>query len=108
MENTVACALQKEIHYKEDCFGESRKLYYLKNREGKEIDFCVVSDEMPTLLLEVKWKDEGLSSNFNFFEKYFSKVKIVQLSKEIRREKTFPGGPEIRAAHNWLSTMNLP
>jgi predicted AAA+ superfamily ATPase len=108
LENTVACALQKEIHFREDCFGETRRLHYLKNKEGKEIDFCITTDETPSLLVEVKWKDEKLSRNFDVFRSINPSIKMVQVTKELKREKTFPNGAEIRIAHHWLSKLTLP
>ncbi len=108
LENAVACALQKEIHFREDCFGETKKLYYLKNKDGYEIDFCTTTDDKPSLMIEVKWKDGNLSPNFDIFHKLFPQVKMIQLTKELKREKTFPNGAEIRIAHNWLSRFSLP
>jgi uncharacterized protein len=107
LENAVACALQKEIHFREDCFGESRRIYYLMNKEGREIDFCVVTDDIPSLMIEVKWKDENLSPNFEVFRKSFPKIGMIQISKELKREKTFPNGAQIRSAPHWLSDFNL-
>jgi len=107
LENTVACALQKEIHFREDCFGETKKLYYLKNKDKKEIDFCITTAKTPSLMVEVKWKDGNLSPNFKIFNHIFPQVKMIQVTKELKREKTFPNGAEIRVAHNWLSTLSL-
>lgn len=104
----AACAIQKEIHFREDCFGETKSLYYLKNKEGKEIDFCITSNGSPALMVEVKWKDGSLSPNFEIFRQYFPKLKMVQISKELNKEKTFPNGVEIRTAHNWLAGIALP
>lgn len=108
LENAVACAVQKEIHFREDCFGETRKLYYLKNKDGREIDFCIASEDTPSLLLEVKWKDNNLSPNFEKFNKYFPGIKMIQISKFQDREKTFPNGAELRNAARWLSGFSLP
>ncbi len=108
LENTVACALQKEIHFREDCFGETRQLYYLMNKEGREIDFCTTTDDIPSLMIEVKWKDDNLSPNFEIFKRFFPQIKMIQVTKELNREKTFPNGAEIRIAHNWLSELSLP
>jgi uncharacterized protein len=111
LENAVACALQKEIHFREDCFGETRQLCYLMNKEGKEIDFCTTTDDIPSLMIEVKWKDENLSPNFEIFKRFFpqiKQIKMIQITKELKREKTFPNGAEIRIAHNWLSELSLP
>ena len=108
LENTVACAIQKEIHFREDCFGETKKLFYLRNKDKKEIDFCTTSGDDPVLMVEVKWKNNSLSSNFEVFRKFFPQLKMVQVVKELKKEKTFPNGAEIRTAHNWLSTLTLP
>ncbi len=107
LENLVACALMKEIHFLEDCFGETRGLYYLKNKEGKEIDFLVTRSESPVLMLEVKWQDDALSPNFDVFAKYFSGIRKIQLVKSLKKEKTYPDGSEIRSAHNWLTRLDL-
>ena len=108
LENTIACALQKEIHFQEDCFGETKGLYYLKNKAGKEIDFCTTADNKPSLMVEVKWKKDNLSPNFEIFKKFFPQTKMIQVSKELKREKTFPNGAEIRSGHNWLTELTLP
>ena len=108
LENAVACAIHKEIHFRVDCFGEERTLFYVKNKEGKEIDFCVASNNIPSLLLEVKWNDNSLSPNFKQFRNFFSDVKMVQISKTLNREKTFPGGEELRNASKWLAELSLP
>jgi len=107
LENLVACALLKEIHYLEDCHGEEKYLYYLKNKDGKEIDFFITSNEDPVLMVEVKWSDENVSSNFKIFRKFFPEVRMVQIVKELKREKTFSNGVEIRNAHRWLSKLSL-
>ena len=108
LENTIACAIQKEIHFQEDCFGEEKKLYYLRNKDGKEIDFCTTANDRPSLMVEVKWKDGTLSPNFEIFKKFFGQIKMTQVTKELRKEKTFPNGVEIRTAHKWLAELCLP
>lgn len=108
LENTIACAIQKEIHFREDCFGEEKKIYYLRNKDGKEIDFCITANDNPSLMVEVKWKDDTLSPNFEIFKKFFPQIKMIQVTKELRKEKTFPNGVEIRTAHKWLADLCLP
>ena len=98
LENLFACTLQKEIHFLEDCYGKEKYLYYLKNKDGKEIDFCIAGNQNPELLVEVKLSDENISPNFNIFQKYFPKVKMIQIVKNLKREKTFPNGVEVRSA----------
>ncbi len=107
LENAVACAIQKELHFLEDCLGEEGDLYYVKNKDGKEIDFCISKNNTPSLLVEVKWNDNNLSPNFEIFKKFFPEIKMVQISKKLNREKTFPNGAEVRLASKWLSKLNL-
>lgn len=107
LENLVACSLLKEIHFRADCLGEKWDLYYLRNKDGREIDFFLTRQDKPALMIEVKWSDEERSPNFSFFEKYLAGVKKIQLVKELKREKTYPDGTEIRTARNWLSEIVL-
>ena len=58
-------------------------------------------------MVEVKWSDENVSSNFKIFRKFFPEVRMVQIVKELKREKTFSNGVEIRNAHRWLSKLSL-
>lgn len=107
LENLVACSLLKEIHSREDCLGETWNFFYLKNKDGKEIDFLLVNKEKPAMMIEVKWSDEVKSANFGFFEKFLGGIKKIQLVKELKREKSYPDGTEVRSAQKWLSEMNL-
>jgi predicted AAA+ superfamily ATPase len=79
LENLVACALLKEMHFREDCLGEKWNLYYLKNKDGREIDFLVSKEEKPSLMLEVKWSDAKRNPNFSFFEKHLAGIKKSRL-----------------------------
>jgi predicted AAA+ superfamily ATPase len=107
LENLVACSMLKEMHFREDCFGEKWGLYYLRNKDRREIDFLVTKEEMPALAIEVKWGDAEKSPNFAHFEKYLGRIRKIQIVKQLKREKTYPDGTEIRSAAQWLSQINL-
>ncbi len=107
LKNVVACSLLKKIHFKKDCFGEQWGLFYLRNKDAREIDFFITKNEQPSLMIEVKWRDEKLTPNFAIFNKHFDNIKKIQLVKELKREKTYPDGTEIRKAHHWLSGFKL-
>ena len=107
LENLTACALLKEIHYIEDCYGEEATLHYARTKDGKEIDFLIVKNDTPFMLLEVKPAGDRASAHFAHFGKHFPGIKKVQLVKDLKREKTFPDGVEIRSAGRWLSTISL-
>jgi len=108
LENAVACAIKKELHFREDCLGEEGQLYYIRDKNGREIDFCITAHNIPSLLVEVKWNESNLSANFEIFKKFFPNIKMIQISKKLDREKTFPNGAEIRTASKWLAELRLP
>jgi predicted AAA+ superfamily ATPase len=107
LENIVANALLKELDFLRDTRGDKTKLHYLSTRDGKEIDFLVCIDDEPRLMIEVKTKDDDPSKSFHHFEKFLPNSKKLQLVKELKRDKTYPSGIEIRDLVSWLSTVNL-
>ena len=89
LENLVACALFKEIHRAQDVDGENVDLYFIKNKDGQEIDFLVTREKQPDQLVEVKWKDASLSQNFKRFLAKQS-LKRVQVVGTIEEANLFP------------------
>lgn len=53
-ENLIASHLLKFCHYYEDVFGISAELYYVRDRLKREVDFLVVWEKQPWLLVEAK------------------------------------------------------
>jgi uncharacterized protein len=106
LENVVAGALIKELHRLEDTTGESTALRYIRNKEGKEIDFAVEIDGQLTHLIEVKTSDTNLSAQFKAFDT-IKNAKRIQLVKTIKREKTYLEGEEIREVSNYLANLHL-
>ena len=107
LENLVACALLKELHFLEDTLGKSCVLHYLRDKEGREIDFLVVIDGRPALMIEVKWADDSLSRNFAVFSKYLPDMPGIQLVGKLDREKSFESGARIVKVAPWLAELDL-
>lgn len=108
LENAVACALLKEIHFRQDCFGEERALRLLRDKEGREVDFLVVKNDEPSLLVEAKWSEQNWSPALRYWQKRFSSVPAIQVVGQLEREKTFGRLSELRAAAPWLAALDLP
>lgn len=106
LENLVACALLKEIHRSQDVDGNNVVLNYIRNKEGQEIDFLVCRKNQPVKLIEVKWKDASLSSNFNKFLAN-ERVSRLQIVGELAQNKSFPGGERIEAAVSCLAELSI-
>lgn len=102
LENLVAASVLKEIHFRNDCNGESWELNYLAKKGTGELDFCILKDGKPYILLEVKTSDDSVSPNFKLFSQEFPGCQKIQLVKNLKREKTFPDGVEVRDLSNWL------
>lgn len=105
-ENLVACSLLKKNHFREDCYGERRGLYYLRDKSKREVDFLVTKDNHVTAMIEAKWSESELSPHFEVFSKQLpEKIRKVQVVKELKRETTFPNKCEIRKASRWLANL---
>jgi len=107
LEDVVAGALLKELHFLEDALGRSCGLHYLRDKEGREVDFLVTIDERPVLMVEVQWAEGGLSRSLPVFSRYLPGVPGVQLVGELEREKSFESGFRIVRATPWLADLNL-
>lgn len=108
LENILATALLKELHYLEDIYGAATKLHFLRTKDGKEIDFLVVINEQPYYIIEAKLADDNPSKNFNYFINFLpGDIKKIQLIKDCSREKSYPNGLEVRDIVNWLYNIDF-
>jgi predicted AAA+ superfamily ATPase len=105
LENLVAISLLKHVYAKADYLGENFCLKYIRTKEGTEIDFVLVQDDIINLAIEVKVSDNTLSKSlFHFHHKYH--FKAIQVVQSLRQEKKI-GEIEIIKLENFLSTLAL-
>lgn len=107
LENLVACALLKEIHFLEDTEGVTGSLHYLKTKDGDELDFLIVVDGVPVVCFEVKTSDDTPSKQFRLFKKQLDIKHCVQLVLNLKREFDTADGIAIRDLISFLSNFNL-
>ena len=105
LENLTACSLLKDVHFHEDIKGESRKLFYLKNKDKKEVDFLITKEDKPFYMIEVKTSQSSVSEGLKVFSRVFPNIQKIQLVQNLKREKTFPNGIEIRSISSWLAKI---
>lgn len=106
LENLAACSLYKYAHFLEDTQGINAELHYLRTRDQKELDFVLSRDGRISDAFEVKNADISLSRNFNAFSAALGDAKRIQLVANPTREKTFPGGEEVRDLAEYLAGMD--
>ncbi|HLB34469.1 MAG: hypothetical protein A3F67_05230 [Verrucomicrobia bacterium RIFCSPHIGHO2_12_FULL_41_10] len=66
-ENLIASHLLKYCHYQEDVHAFNVKLYYVRDTAKREVDFLVVWDDKPWLLVECKSTVPADAKNLNTF-----------------------------------------
>lgn len=104
-ENFAAISLLKHVYAKVDYQGEPYSLKYLRTKDGKEVDFCIVKGEKIEHLIEVKNREKEPDKNLMYFcDKY--EFKGIQVVKELKREKT-TGSIDIFRADKFMKELFL-
>ncbi len=67
-ENLVASHLLKYCHFIEDTQGYKMDLRYLRDTDGREIDFVVLKNKKPIFAVECKSGEKNLSPHINYFK----------------------------------------
>jgi len=66
-ENLVATHLLKKIHFLEDSTGHRYELRYIRDKEGREVDFVILKNGKCTDLVEVKLSDKKIHKPLNYY-----------------------------------------
>jgi len=106
LENAVAVCLKKWAHYRVDAQGQATELYYIRDKEKREVDFAVVEDRKLRLLIEVKRSETSLSPALRHFTRKLAPTESVQLVQDTPRSETVQG-IHIHPAGEWLDTLEV-
>jgi len=107
LENLVALSLKKELEFQEDVNGVPGQLYFLKLKDGPEIDFMVTQRKHEPTLIEVKLSDGAESVQFRAFAEYFPKGRKLQLVKNLDRQYTSKSGVAVKSALVYLENLSF-
>lgn len=102
-ENFLAVSLLKHTNYVLDARGINAKLHYLRTKEGREIDFCLVENDTLTAMIEVKHSDSSIDKNFYYFQNKL-KISATQVVKHLRKEFSSQQ-IKVRKAENFLKEL---
>ena len=83
-ENLVATGLLKRLHFLEDRDGYRYELRYIRDKEGREVDFAIVKDGKLESLIEVKYGDEKISKSLAYYAKKLSPETAVQIVADLK------------------------
>ena len=106
LECVVACALLKEIHRRMDVEGEELELRYLRDKDGREVDFLVADRRAPRHLIEVKWRDAAPSRNLRRFLADMP-VRRTQVVGELASARSYPSGERAEPAAEFLARLDI-
>lgn len=67
-ENLVASHLLKYCHFIEDSEGDEMELRYLRDTDGREVDFVVLKNKKPIFAVECKTGERQLSKHIAYFK----------------------------------------
>jgi predicted AAA+ superfamily ATPase len=101
LENLVASSLLKFVQFKKDAAGESWGLFYLRDKEGREVDFVVTLNRTVQWLIEVKTSDGELSNSLRYYHQKLQPKESLQLVLNLDREQE-RSGIKIVSLARWL------
>jgi len=101
-ENLVATHLLKRNHFLEDSTGYRFELHYLRDKEGREIDFAITRDKKITSLIEVKLSDDTVSKSLTYYSERLKPEKSLQIVAHLKRPYS-KGNLEVVCATSELS-----
>ena len=106
LENLVACSLLKESHRAEDVAGEDVALHYVRDRDGREVDFLIVRNGEPWQLVEVKWAEATPSPLLRRFLAE-ERLRRVQVVGALTQAHSFPDGLRVEPAPSFLQELDF-
>ena len=104
-ENLVACHLLKWVQFQQDADGLDLELRYFRDKDGREVDFIVVEQGTPTLLVECKWADVEIDKSLKYLKRKYPKAAAWQLAATGRKNYVSPEGIRVAPALELLSTL---
>ncbi len=103
-ENFIAGHLLKTVHYLANYEGYNANLYYLRDKEKREVDFIVTLDEKPWFSVEVKYSNPSITSPVKYFKEKLNIPFSFIVTKEEQPEY-IKHGIKVISASKFLSGL---
>jgi predicted AAA+ superfamily ATPase len=104
-ENLAAVNLLKHTWALNDYKGIPASLNYLRTKDGEEVDFCLVNNDKPELMLEIKIQSRGIPVSLSGFHSKFN-IPGKLVVKELKREQVVDE-IEIVSADSFFARLEL-
>ena len=106
LENVVALAILRELHFLEDTTGSKVALHYLRDKDKNEVDFLTLIDNKPFHMIEVKESDDDFSKSLYKFHAFLKDAKPLQLVYTLKRRKS-SRTMQMLPVHEFLAGIDL-
>ncbi len=83
-ENLVATSLLKRLHFLEDRDGYRYELRYIRDKEGREVDFAIVKEGLLEELIEVKFSDDKISKSLSYYTRRLNPKTATQIVAKLK------------------------
>lgn len=105
-ENLVATHLIKRLHFIEDSEGYRMSLHYLRDKEGREVDFAVLKGGRLISLVEAKLSDQALSRSLEYYAERLKPLRAHQVVGELKNAYS-KGRLEVLGAVDYLLNLKI-
>lgn len=102
-ENLIASHLLKAVQIWTDLGEANLALHYIRDRNGREVDFLITSDQKPILLVEAKLSETQFSDSLRYFSQRLGVpgIQLIQSENFERRQ----GNLAVISASRWLTKL---
>lgn len=104
-ENLVGAHLLKWVHFQQDAEGRDLELRYIRDTDGREVDFVIVEGRKPTLMVECKWGDADVDRSLKYARAKFPSCDAWQVSATGKKDFITPEGIRVAPALALLQTL---
>lgn len=103
-ENLVANHLLKKIHFLEDRDGYRYELRFIRDKQGREIDFVIIKEGYIDQLIEVKYSDPTISKSLTYYAEKLKPRKAIQIVANLKKSYS-KGKIQVQSPFEALSNL---
>jgi len=104
LENLVAGSLLKFAQFRRDASGENWGVFYLRDKESREVDFVVTLNRGVHWLIEVRASDDNPSPSLKYYTQKLRPHESLQLVRHLDRSQE-KSGIKILPLGKWLEGL---
>jgi predicted AAA+ superfamily ATPase len=105
-ENLVASHLLKWCHFRRDTEGVRMELRFLRDTDGREVDFVVMEGRRALLAVEVKTGERGVSPAIRYFQQRTEISRFFQVHRG--KKDAMTGGVHILPFGRLCTELGIP